>query len=209
MKKKHPRHDADERTEIHVDCSLNSNSNTMIPGTIPHKSLDRSNIRTKTSASMPLWSKSLETTDDNLAVPGDILTLNKDMNRVANCFWNQRTNVQNLNKKVHTLQKKICNLEKDNEKVTTKLRRVTLAMPTEQRRRILVYGPKKEKEKEKQRKLLMLKERKNNFGIPACVPKMNSFVKGFLSSQKFNGVGQQQRPSSPQIGSPWSVLSPL
>ena len=108
---------------------------TTIPGKISKKSLQRSNV--KHSIKLPEWSTNVLTLDNaNGTVDEDISILSCDLNRVQHICWTQRDTIFKLK---HTLESNILKrkaAEKEKHKLETKLRRVTLSMPQEQRRKL-------------------------------------------------------------------------
>ena len=120
----------------------------------------RSSAKDTCLKSMPEWSKTLlqqhaaQPTSNTSNMPSDkeiiddISTLKNDLDRIAAVCWEQSGTVITLKKIVRQYQEKVTKLKTANTKIATKLRRVTLSLPTEVRRKILVFGPKAEKERE-------------------------------------------------------------
>ena len=173
----------------------------------------RSSAKDTCLKSMPEWSKTLQqqhaaqptSNTSNMSsdkeIIDDISTLKNDLDRIAANCWEQRGTVITLKKIVRQYQEKVTKLKTANTKIATKLRRVTLSLPTEVRRKILVFGPKAEKEREET-------IRKD---LEAGVMKAKR-----LKSKRSSGGSS----SSPHLGSPigtlltgavcgWSRLSPL
>ena len=98
--------------------------------------VNRLTIKKNTIKQLPPWCKQLGSSTENV-VESDIETIENDLLRLASVCWEQRETMGRQQEQVADLKQKMKTKDEHNLKLKTKLRRVTLAMPTEQRRKIM------------------------------------------------------------------------
>lgn len=98
--------------------------------------VNRLKIKKQTMKQLPPWCKQLGSSTENV-VENDIETIENDLHRLALVCWEQREMMDRQQEHVTDLKQKMKTAIQECTKLKTKLRRVTLAMPTEQRRKIM------------------------------------------------------------------------
>ena len=146
----------------------------------------RAQVKKLTLQQLPAWSRNFDSTNESV-LEKDVQILKQDLERLRDIVWVETTKKLRLTqwKREYAVKLKLVHQQKDALKTT--IRRFTLAMPTEQRRKIL-----------KKKKLAKVAQAKSDMQAQV----VNSIKLRMLSPDKFSNTLSPAKNM-------WNKLSPL